>query len=164
MNEIKQAMHEGVNSYNAENHESNLQLARSAGLRAAIAIQAEASRLDGTALIEKESDIPDFDPDKQYLNWPSGSVVCDDNQVWTLIQPYDSVTNRQRPGEARDRWGLAHTKDPTKAKPYVAPCGTSGGYMKDECCIENDVVYRSIIDDNIWAPSTYPAGWEEVGI
>ena len=32
----------------------------------------------------------------------------------------------------------------------------------DNCCIDDDVVYRSVIDNNTWKPSTYPQGWEQV--
>lgn len=28
--------------------------------------------------------------------------------------------------------------------------------------LENDAVYRSLIDNNVWNPSGYPAGWELV--
>lgn len=135
---------------------------RDIGLAAAEAFQAAAPDLDGTAVIDREDDIPDFDPDKhQYLNWPTGSCVRDAGQVWRLIQPYDSDTYKDHPNNMRAQWSLCHTKDPDKAKPYVAPLGTSGMYMKDECCTEDGKVYRSKVDNNVWEPSGYPAGWEE---
>ena len=136
---------------------------RAIGLQAAEAFQAAAPELDGTAIIDREDDIPDFDPDKhQYLNWATGSCVRDDGQVWQLIQPYDSNTYKDHPNDMRAQWSLCHTKDPAKAKPYVAPLGTSGMYMKDECCTEDGKVYRSKVDNNVWEPSGYPDGWEEV--
>lgn len=133
------------------------------GLQVAEAFQAKAPELDGTAIIDREEDIPDFDPDKhQYLNWPAGSCVRDDGQVWQLIQPYDSTVYKEPPAQMRAQWGLCYTKDPAKAKPYVAPEGTSGMYMKNECCTEGGKVYRSKIDNNVWEPSGYPDSWEEV--
>lgn len=133
------------------------------GLKSATELQAEAPSLDGTEIIDRENDIPNFDPElHQYLNWKSGEVVRDNGQVWQLIQPYDSTIYKDRPEDLRAQWGLCHTKDPLKAKPYIAPMGQSGMYMKDECCIENGKVYRSKIDNNVWKPTEYPAGWEEV--
>ena len=132
------------------------------GLQVAEAFQAKAPELDGTAIIDREEDIPDFDPDKhQYLNWEVGNCVRDDGQVWQLLQPYDSTVYKDHPNDMRAQWSLMHTKDPAKAKPYVAPLGTSGMYMKDECCMEGGKIYRSTIDNNVWEPSAYPAGWEE---
>lgn len=135
---------------------------REVGLRAAEKLQSQAPDMDGTQLIDKEDDTPDFDPDKhQYLNWPTGSAVRSEDQVWKLIQPYDSAIYKDPPSQMRAHWGLMHTKDPDKAKPYVEPLGTSGMYMKDECCTEGGKIYISTIDNNVWTPTAYPSGWKE---
>lgn len=131
------------------------------GLQAATKLQEQAPDLSGTQIIDRETDIPDFDPKRQYLNWPVGSVVRDDDQVWQLLQPYDSTIYTDRPKNLRAQWGLCHTKNPKRAKPYVEAQGTSGAYMKDECCVQNDVVYISTIDNNVWPPDQYPAGWKK---
>lgn len=146
-----------------ESKEYVLSKMRDVGLNSAVEFQKQAPSLDGTAIIDKENDIPDFNPDiHQYLNWLKGQCVCDNGQVWQLLQPYDSTVYKDRPENMRAQWGLCHTKDPAKAKPYVAPMGQSGMYMKDECCTEKGKVYRSKIDNNVWEPTGYPSGWEEV--
>lgn len=139
---------------------------RDIGLQAAEVLQAKAPEMDGIALIDNEDDIPEFNPDKhQYLNWKVGEVVRDDGQVWQLLQPYDSTIYKDHPKDMRAQWSLCHTKDPAKAKPYVAPHGQSGMYMKDECCIAGDgKTYKSKIDNNVWPPTEYPDGWEIVEI
>ena len=135
------------------------------GLRAAEDLQAAAPDMDGTALIDRKGDIPDFDPDKhQYLNWTAGQAVRDDGQVWKLLQPYDSTVYKDHPNDMRAQWGLMHTKDPAKAKPFVPAQGTSGIYMLDECCTEGGKVYRSKVDNNVWTPGEYPDYWEEVAV
>lgn len=135
---------------------------KNTGKLAVESFQKKAPELDGTAIIEEEQYIPDFNPDKhQYLNWNKGECVRDNGQVWQLIQPYDSNVYKDRPENMRAQWGLCHTKNPKKAKPYVEPQGTSGMYMKDECCLENDIVYVSTIDNNVWHPESYPAGWSK---
>lgn len=146
-----------------ESKEYVLEKMRDVGLRATEDLQAEAPDMDGTQLIDRENDIPDFNPDKhQYLNWMAGQAVRDDGQVWKLIQPYDSTIYKDPPEQMRAQWGLMHTKDPEKAKPFVPTEGTSGMYMKDECCTEGGKVYRSKVDNNVWTPSEYPDYWEEI--
>ena len=147
-----------------ENKEYVLNKMREVGLNAATSFQEQAPDLDGTAIIDKEDSIPDFNPElHQYLNWAKGQVVKDNGQVWQLLQPYDSTVYKDHPENLRAQWSLCHTKDPLKAKPYVAPFGQSGMYMIDECCIaSNGKVYKSLVDNNVWEPTGYPAGWEEV--
>ena len=148
-----------------ESKEYVLNKMKEVGLNSAVEFQKQAPELDGTAIIDREDDIPDFNPDvHQYLNWTKGECVRDNGQVWQLIQPYDSTVYKDRPENMRAQWSLCHTKDPLKAKPYVAPFGQSGMYMIDECCTENGKVYRSKVDNNVWEPTGYPAGWEEVDL
>ena len=146
-----------------ENKEYVLNKMREVGFNAAASFQEKAPEMDGTQIIDKEESIPDFNPElHQYLNWNKGECVRDNNQVWQLLQPYDSNTYKEHTENLRAQWSLCHTKDPQKAKPYVAPMGQSGMYMKDECCAENGKVYRSKVDNNVWEPSGYPDGWEEL--
>lgn len=146
-----------------ESKEYVLNKMKEVGLNSAVEFQKQAPELDGTQIIDRENSIPDFNPDvHQYLNWAKGECVRDNGQVWQLLQPYDSSVYKDRPENLRAQWSLCHTKDPAKAKPYVAPMGQSGMYMKDECCTENGKVYKSKIDNNVWEPTGYPAGWEEV--
>ena len=88
--------------------------------------------------------------------------MADEGQVWLLIQPHNASHYTGRPSTLRALWGLAHTTDPAKAKPFVEPYGTSGMYMAGECCTENGGVYRAKNDNTVHAPSAYPAGWETV--
>lgn len=127
----------------------------------ALNLRSRAIDMDGTAIIAEERKIPSFDSSKDYTNWPVNSPVHDEDQVWILLQPYNASHYNGRPSSLRAMWGLTHTKDALKAKPYAAPYGTSGLYMIDECCMWTDGnVYKSIIDNNAYDPEAYPAGWE----
>ena len=131
---------------------------RAQGKTDALSLRSRSAGMDGTAIIAAEKD---------YSSWPAGAPGTDEGQVWTLIQPYNAATYDGRPSTLRALWGLAHTKNPVKAKPYVAPFGTSGLYAKDECCTDPDAedpaaVYRSKCDNNAYSPSAYPANWELV--
>lgn len=125
------------------------------------------SRIPGmtdTEIINEEEKIPEFDNSKDYSSYEA-NVFCvrDGGQVWVLLQPYNaSVYPDQKPADLRTLWGLKHTKNPLKAKPYVAPYGTSGLYMKDECCTdENGDVWISVTDNNAYSPSEYPQNWKK---
>ena len=132
------------------------------GRRQALDLQGRAPAMTGTEIIAEEGNVPAWDPAKDYTGWAAGYPVADEGQVWLLLQPHNAAHYPGRPSGLRALWGLAHTTDPAKAKPWVAPYGTSGLYMTGECCTENGGTYRSIIDNNAYAPSAYPAGWEAV--
>ena len=139
----------------------NLDVFRSAGRAAALQLRAEASEMTGTQIIDREQDAPMFDPEKDYSSWPAGSPVRDGEQVWILLQPYNAAIYPQRPAELRALWGLAHTTDPEKAKPWVDPYGVSGLYMLGECYVDADGVVRRCVDDYVDRPaSILPDKWE----
>lgn len=127
----------------------------------AFAAKIEAGELTDTQIIDEEEKIPAFDNAKDYTSYPVGFAVQDEGQVWGLIQPYNAANYPgQRPSGLRALWGLKHTKNPAKAKPFVEPLGTSGMYMKDECVLENGEVYVCLVDNNVYSPTAYPANWK----
>lgn len=130
-------------------------------------LRKRSASMSGTEIIDEEEKIPAWSHDKDYTGWTAGSPVSDEGQVWTLIQPHNASYYAGRPSTLRALWGLCHTKNPEKAKPFVEPLGTSGMYMKDECCTDPNAgdptaVYRSKVDNNVYAPSAYAANWEVV--
>jgi len=133
----------------------------------ALDLRERSPELDGTALIAEERKIPLFDPQKDYTGWPVGSPVREpvdgEYQVFSLLQPHNAAHYDGTPSVLRALWALCHTKEPARAKPYVAPLGTSGLWMMDECCTENGRVYRSVVDYGAYAPSEYGANWEDLG-
>ncbi len=146
-----------------------LNIMRAQGRADALVLRSRAGQMDGTALIREEDKIPAFDPSKDYTSWPIGAPVTDGGQVWTLLQPYNAAYYPQRPVELRSLWGLAHTRDPARAKPWVAPLGTSGVYSAGECCTDPEsedpaAVWRSRVDNNAFSPSQYEANWEKVEV
>ena len=132
------------------------------GRRQALALQSKAPDMTGTELISSESNIPAWSSSKDYTKWPMGAPVTDEGQVWILLAPHNSAHYMGRPSGLRSLWGLAHTTDPSRAKPWIAPYGTSGLYMSGECCTENGAVFRSTQDNNPYAPSEFPKWWQQV--
>lgn len=43
---------------------------------------------------------------------------------------------------------------------WVQPLGASDAYNKGDIVSYNDVLYRSLIDGNVWNPEQYSTGWE----
>lgn len=143
--------------------EVTLDALRRIGKERALDLRGRGAELDGTAVIAEELYAPAFDPAKDYSGWPVGAPVRDGEQVYKLLQPHNASTwPDQCPADLPALWSICHTKDPERAKPYMAPNGTSGMYMTGECCTEDGVTYRSTIDNNVWPPADYPQGWEAV--
>lgn len=142
---------------------SMIDVFRSLGRSDALKLREEAAGLTGTEIIDREFSAPAFDPQRDYSGFPAGAPVIDEGQVWLLIQPYNAAHYEGRPSTLRALWGLAHTKNPAKAKPWVDPFGTSGMYMKDECYVDSEGVVWRCKDNNVVHPaSALPSAWEVV--
>ena len=136
---------------------------RSLGRSDALKLREEAHSLTGTQIIDREFAVPAFDPAKDYSDFPVGAPVADEGQVWLLIQPHNAAHYAGRPSSLRALWGLAHTTNPAKAKPWVDPYGTSGMYMQGECYRDADgTVWRCLQDNVVHDAAAYPQAWEAV--
>lgn len=142
---------------------SMIDVFRELGKANALRLRAEAANLSGTQIIEREHDAPPFDPQKDYRAYPIGAPVTDEGQVWLLLQPHNAANYNGRPSQLRALWGLAHTTDPKRAKPWVDPYGTSGMYMRGEVYKDaGGTVWRAIEDNLVFTAAVYPRGWEAV--
>lgn len=141
-----------------------LQTMQQAGLTQAQTLQERAPEMTGTELYAQDGYIPEFSAAcalKNMLERAAG-FVCRSTagRVVRLIQPYDSTIYTQEPEELPAQWGFVWSTDLAKALPFVAL--STSPYMTGDCCTEGGHVYRSTMDNNVWAPSGYPSGWEEV--
>lgn len=139
---------------------------RDLGRTKAQALKARVGEMDGTELIENEYGIAAFDPEKDYLNAPIDTPVTDEGQVWTLLIPHNAAHYPGlRPATNRACWGLAHTTDPKKAKPWVDPYGTSGLYKLGECYKAKDgMVKRCLVEQTDHDAEVWPEAWEDVEV
>ena len=139
---------------------------RKSGKAVAESLQTDAANMTGTELYAAEDYIPDFAAavaKKNMLERKAGMTdgfVCRSSagRVVRLIQNYDSSIYTQEPEDLPAQWGFVWSTDPEKALPFIAI--STSPYMTGDCCTENDIVYRSTIDNNVWAPSAYSQGWE----
>lgn len=143
---------------------SMIDVFRSLGRADALKLREEAHNLNGTQIIDREHSAPVFDPTKDYSGFPAGAPVTDEGQVWLLIQPHNAAHYTGRPSTLRALWGLAHTTNPAKAKPWVNAYGTSGMYMTGECYRAQDgTVYKAKRDNLVHDAASLPDAWETVG-
>lgn len=130
----------------------------------AIAAKSVSGEADSTVLIAAEEQIPTW-RQRDYTDVPIGTPYKYADQVYKLWQAHDATNQPDwTPDQAVSLWDICHTTDPAKAKPYVAPQGTRGMYQISEVCTEGGIIYSSTIDNNVWQPSAYPQGWEEIDI
>lgn len=130
----------------------------------AIAAKSVSGEADSTVLIAAEEQIPTW-RQRDYTDVPIGTPYKYADQVYKLWQAHDATNQPDwTPDQAVSLWDICHTTDPAKAKPYVAPQGTRGMYQTSEVCTEGGIIYSSTIDNNVWQPSAYPQGWEEIDI
>lgn len=141
-----------------------LERERQRGRAAAHEVQEKANAMTGTELCAVDDRIPRFAEAckvKNMLDRPIG-FVCKSTagRVVRLIQPYDSAIYTQEPEELPAQFGFVWSTDPAKALPFISLA--TSPFNVGECCTEDGNVFRSVIDGNVWAPSSYPAGWESV--
>lgn len=130
----------------------------------ALNLQDRAEVLTADELYSENMIIPEFEKSCEIMNMlerPIGFVCkSPSGRIVKLLQNYDSSIYVDDPEDLPAQWGFKWSSNPEYALPFISI--STSPYMKGNCCIENGKVYRSLIDTNIWAPSSYPGGWEIV--
>lgn len=146
------------------NKEIVLETMKRSGKLVAQSVQTRSVEMTGTELNAESTYIPTFAAACQKMNMLNRPVgfVCKSSagRVVKLLQVYDSTIYTQEPEELPAQWGFVWSDDPAHAKPFVAI--STSPYMTGNCCTEGEEVFRSLIDNNVHAPSAYPQGWEKV--
>lgn len=137
---------------------------RQRGYEAAKIVQASADSMSGTELYAVDDRIPAFSVACAKMNMLERDIgfVCKSSagRVVRLLQPYDSDIYTAEPEELPAQWGFKWSTDPAKALPFVAL--STSPYMTGDCCLNLEgKAKRSTIDNNVWSPEDYPAGWED---
>ena len=98
---------------------------------------------------------------------------------WKTDTAY-AIGDRRRYGEILYKCLIAHTSQPDwtpdiavslwakvlnpddKIPEWEQPDSTNA-YMKGDKVRYNGKIYESVVDNNVWSPDDYPAGWREIG-
>ena len=57
--------------------------------------------------------------------------------------------------------GTTDNKEPEAVAEWKQPTGAHDAYMAGDKVLYKGVVYKSLIDSNVWSPDVYPNGWAE---
>lgn len=152
-------------------HDRGRPVGKAQGKADALDLAARAPKMDSTAIIAEEQKIPAWSETAVYTADHVGFPVQDDGQVYQILMPHTPAHNPGvRPAGLRAIYSLLHTKDPAKAKPWMASYGTSGLYKVEECCTYphpdgRDHVFRNLHDNNDFPPLTLNVEdrWEDLG-
>lgn len=101
-----------------------------------------------------------------FPNWASGVAYAVDTRVnyeGTLYKCLQAHTSQETwtPTAAPSLWAKVLIPDPDVIPEWEQPDSTNPYMMGDKVMFEGKV-YESTINNNIWSPSAYPAGWREV--
>lgn len=134
---------------------------RERGKQDAQALQSGAATMTGTQLYAAKDRIPTFAAAcaRKNMSERAAGFVCRSTagRVVRLLQGYDSSIYQQEPEELPAQWGYVWSTDPAEALPFAAL--STAPYMTGDCCEHDGQIWRSVIDNNVWSPADYPAGW-----
>lgn len=101
-----------------------------------------------------------------YSAWETGTAYNSGDRrtyggvLYKCLQAHTSQDD-WTPDVAVSLWATVLIPDPDVIPDWVQPDSTNA-YMTGDKVRYNGVVYRSLIDNNVWSPDAYPAGWEIV--
>ena len=113
-------------------------------------------------LLEIPSVYPAFEIGKAYKAkdvFSYGKNSVGDPQLYQVLQDHTS-SDEWTPDTAVSLYkaiGVTKAGYPEWVQPLVA----SDAYNTGDIVSYNKVLYRSTIDNNVWSPDAYPAGWEK---
>ena len=87
-----------------------------------------------------------------------------DNNVWEPgVYGWEEVTEDSGETDPTDPVEPTEPDTPTDDIPdFVQPTGAHDAYAKGDKVKYNGKVYESLIDNNAYSPTEYPAGWKEI--
>ena len=85
------------------------------------------------------------------INW-NGTIKKAAVDLWDIVE--------NSPDNVPALWQDIEYKDGYRIIPDTLTVTTA--FAKDECGWWNGVLYRSLLDANVYTPAVYSAGWEEV--
>ena len=119
------------------------------------------------ALIQSMTDEEAVASQVLFPNWQSGKFYALDKRVryggklYKVLQAHTSQSD-WTPDVAASLFACLLTDEESGTiQEWVQPDSTNGYSVGDQV-IYNGVIYTSLIDNNVWSPADYPAGWQLV--
>lgn len=94
------------------------------------------------------------------VKYKTGDRVSYENVLYKVLQDHTSQES-WKPDVSPSLFSKVLTSADNTPKPWVQPDSTNA-YKKGDRVTYNGKIYESLIDNNVWSPDGYPAGWKEV--
>lgn len=112
---------------------------------------------------ERAAELPEFFPtwDPESHSYAAGDRVRYEGTLYKVLQGHTSQYG-WNPNDAPSLFAeVLPGQEGTDIGEWVQPDSTNG-YSTGDRVIYKGVVYESLIDNNVWSPEVYPAGWQEI--
>lgn len=120
-------------------------------------IEAAAVSLDDETALDGIELFPAWDPCAAY---EIGNRVRYSDTLYKCLQAHTAQED-WTPVNAPSLWARVLIPDPGEIPDWTQPDSTNP-YMKGDKVRFEGRIYESLIDNNVWSPADYPAGWMEV--
>ena len=94
------------------------------------------------------------------VNYTAGQKMRYGDIVYRVLQAHISQDS-WNPEDAPSLYAKVLIPDEDEVPEWEQPDSTNP-YMKGDKVMYNGVIYVSLIDNNVWSPEAYPAGWQVV--
>lgn len=118
---------------------------------------------DSANMLEVASVFPRYQVGKAYKVkdvFAYGENAVGDAQLYQVLQDHTSAAEWTPDTAVSLYKPIGVTEDGYPE--WVQPLGATDAYNTGDVVSYNGLLYRSTVDGNVWAPDTYPAGWEVV--
>lgn len=92
--------------------------------------------------------------------YTAGTKVKHGGVLYSVLQDHTSQASWE-PGVAPSLFAKVLIPDPDAIPEWEQPDSTNAYKKGDKVRFEGKV-YKSLIDNNVWSPSAYPAGWQQI--
>ncbi|MCD7760258.1 MAG: hypothetical protein LUH16_00550 [Clostridiales bacterium] len=133
-------------------------MTRAEALKYRAAIETAVQSLDDETAAEVPTLFPAWSAETAY---EAGAKVQYGGTVYTVLQGHTSQSDWTPDAAASLFAQVLPGQGGSEVGEWVQPDSTNP-YMKGDRVLYNGVVYESTIDNNVWSPEAYPAGWKEV--
>lgn len=120
-------------------------------------IEKAAANLDDTDALEAVQLFPKWEANIAY---EKDDRVRYENVLYRCLQSHNSQES-WTPTAAASLWAKVLIPDENVIPEWEQP-GSTNGYQTGDKVMFEGKTYESLINNNIWSPAAYPAGWREI--
>ena len=127
-------------------------------LRLRAQIEKNAATMDDEEAVEYADLFPAWNESGVFA---AGDRVRYDGTLYRCLTAHTAQTD-WTPEAAASLWArVLAGQEGTEIGEWEQPDSTNG-YMTGDRVLFDGLVYESLIDNNVWSPAAYPAGWQQI--